>query len=51
VWQEKEKDGVRTMGIVRSTFVIGKQGLLAYVAYGVTPQGHAEAVLELVQGL
>jgi len=45
VWREREKDGVKKMAILRSTFVIDKQGLLAYVAYGVTPDGHAQAML------
>ena len=38
VWQEKEKNGVRKMGIVRSTFVINKEGVLADVLYGVTAE-------------
>ncbi len=49
VWQEKEKNGVRSMGIVRSTFLIGKQGELADVAYGVTADGHAQAMLEKIR--
>jgi len=51
VWQEKEKDGVKKMGIVRSTFIIDKQGKLADVEYGVTPDGHAQNVLEKIRGL
>ena len=51
VWQEKEKNGVKKMGIVRSTFVIDKEGKLAEVIYGVSPEGHAQAMLETVQGL
>ena len=51
VWQEKEKNGVRKKGIVRSTFIINKEGKLAYVEYGVSPEGHAEKMLELVKGL
>ena len=51
VWQEKEKNGVKKMGIVRSTFVIDKAGNLAYVEYGVDPEGHAQAMLEQVKGL
>lgn len=49
VWQEKEKDGVKKMGIVRSTFIIDKQGLLQDVEYGVNPEGHAAAVLAKLQ--
>ena len=51
VWQEKEKNGVKKMGIVRSTFIIDKQGKLVDVEYGVTPDGHAAAVLEKVKAL
>lgn len=51
VWQEKEKNGVKKMGIARSTFIIDKQGKLVDVEYGVTPDGHADAVLKKVQAL
>jgi peroxiredoxin Q/BCP len=51
VWQEKEKNGVKSMGIVRSTFLIDKQGALAEVLYGVTADGHATAMLEKVRRL
>ena len=49
VWQEKEKNGIKKMGIVRSTFIIDKQGLFADVEYGVTPDGHAQRVLEIIR--
>lgn len=48
VWQEKEKNGVKKMGIVRSTFVINKQGILVDVIYGVTADGHAQAMLDKI---
>ena len=51
VWQEKEKNDVKKMGIVRSTFIIDKEGQLAYVEYGVNPEGHAEKMLALVKEL
>jgi peroxiredoxin len=51
VWQEKEKEGVKRMGIVRSTFIIDKSGTLVDVAYGVNPDGHAKEVLEKVRKL
>lgn len=51
VWQEKEKKGVKKMGIVRSTFVVDIEGNLVEVIYGVTPDGHAEAMLDLVSKL
>lgn len=46
VWQEKEKNGVKKMGIVRSTFVINKEGVLTDVIYGVTADGHAQEILD-----
>lgn len=51
VWQEVEKDGVKKMKIVRSTFIIDKQGLLAEALYAVSHEGHAQAILEKVQAL
>jgi peroxiredoxin len=48
VWQEKEKNGVKKMGIVRSTFIIDKTGMLVDVEYGVTAEGHAQAVLDKI---
>ena len=51
VWQEKEKAGVKKLGIVRSTFIIDKQGKLAAVEYGVTADGHAQAILNKIKAL
>ena len=51
VWQEKEKNGLKKMGIVRSTFLIDKQGILQDVTYGVSPEGHATEMLEKVKQL
>jgi len=51
VWQEKEKNGIKKMGIVRSTFIIDKLGNLVDVEYGVTAEGHALTVLEMVKKL
>ena len=48
VWQEKEKNGIKKMGIVRSTFLINKEGMLVDVAYGVTADGHAQEMLDKV---
>ena len=48
VWQEKEKNGVKKMGIVRSTFVIDKEGVIRHVEYGVVPDGHAQAILDRI---
>jgi peroxiredoxin len=51
VWREREKNGVKSMAILRSTFIINKNGILEDVAYGVTPEGHAQEVLEKVKKL
>lgn len=52
VWQEKEKNGVKKMGIVRSTFVINKAGELVEAIYGITEvDGHAQAILDKVRQL
>jgi peroxiredoxin len=51
VWQEREKNGVKSMAILRSTFIINKQGELVDVAYGVTPEGHAQDVLEKIKNV
>lgn len=51
VWQEKEKNGIKKMGIVRSTFLIDKNGELADVIYGVAAEGHAMDMLSKVQSL
>ena len=51
VWQEKEKKGVKKMGIVRSTFVINKEGELTDAIYSVTADGHAQVILEKVKEL
>lgn len=49
VWQEKEKDGIRKMGIVRSTFVIDREGTLRHAQYGVVAKGHAAEILNLIK--
>lgn len=48
-WQEKEKNGVKKMGIVRSTFVIDKQGILRFLEYGVSADGHAQQILDFIR--
>ena len=51
VWQEKEKNGVKKMGIVRSTFLINKDGVLVEALYGVSADGHAQEMLNKVSQL
>ncbi|MFQ5596768.1 MAG: peroxiredoxin [Nitrospiria bacterium] len=49
VWRERKKYGFKRMGILRSTFVINKEGRLAEVMYDVKPEGHAQEILEKVE--
>lgn len=51
VWREKEKDGIKKMAVLRSTFVINKDGVLAEALYGVNHEGHAQEILEKVSQL
>ena len=46
VWAERTSYGRKSMGIKRSTFVIGPDGTIVRAMRGVKPAGHAEAVLE-----
>jgi peroxiredoxin Q/BCP len=45
VWQDKEKNGEIKKGIVRSTFLIDKNGMLQEALYGVSAEGHAQDML------
>lgn len=55
VLQEKTADiavdKVKHFGIVRSTFIINKQGILLEAMYGVTPKGHVADVLRRLKEL
>lgn len=51
VWQEKEAHGERRMGILRSTFIVDKQGVVRHALYDIKPKGHAQQVLDLVRVL
>lgn len=51
VWTEKSMYGRKYMGIVRSTFVINKQGQIAAIWTKVKVNGHVEAVLLACQTL
>ena len=51
VWQEKEKKGVKKMGIVRSTFIINKKGVITEAMYGVSADGHAQEILDKIKHL
>jgi peroxiredoxin Q/BCP len=51
VLHEKEVEGKRKTGILRSTFVIDSDGVVRHALYGVTPRGHAAEVLKLLRGI
>lgn len=51
VWREKEVQGKRREGIVRSTFIIAKPGAIRHALYDVKPRGHAQQILDLVRTL
>jgi peroxiredoxin Q/BCP/two-component system osmolarity sensor histidine kinase EnvZ len=39
------------MGILRSTFIVDREGTVRHAFYDVKPKGHAEQVLALVEAL
>lgn len=51
VLQDREVDGVMRRSMVRSTFVIDRQGVIRHALYGVSSRGHAADVLQLVKEL
>ena len=51
VWTEKSMYGRRFMGIVRTTFLIDRNGRIARVWPKVTVEGHAEEVLAAAKAL
>ncbi len=51
VWQEKTRDGKTSMGVVRSTFLIDEDGVIAKVWRQVKVKGHAEEVLAAANAL
>jgi peroxiredoxin Q/BCP len=50
VLHEKEHEGRKKICILRSTFIIGRDGTLKQALYGVHPRGHAAQVLQLIKG-
>jgi len=49
VLQEKEVNGETKIGILRSTFIIDKHGVLQHALYGVSVHNHATEVLRLIK--
>ena len=44
-WGEKNSYGKKTVGVIRSTFVVGPDGRIEQAFYGVRAAGHVEKVL------
>ena len=51
VWGEKTMFGRKYMGVVRSTFLVDRDGKIARVWRNVRVSGHAEEVLESAKAL
>ncbi len=51
VWREREKNGIKSMAILRSTFIINKEGVLVEAVYGVNHEGHAEDILAQIKNI
>ncbi|MEO6022648.1 MAG: peroxiredoxin [Burkholderiales bacterium] len=49
VLQEREKDGVKKVCLVRSTVLIDRRGVVRHILRDVLPKGHAQEVLKLVK--
>ncbi len=49
VWREKNMYGKKSMGIVRTTFVIDSEGIIRKIFPRVRVDGHSDAVLEAVR--
>ena len=48
VWQEKKMCGKISMGVVRSSFIVDEQGVIAAVMPNVKPDTNAAQILELL---
>ncbi len=51
IWREKQNYGRTYMGMVRSTYLVGKDGLIAQIWSPVKVKGHAVEVLEAARRL
>jgi thioredoxin-dependent peroxiredoxin len=49
VWVQKERHGEISMGVARTTFVIGADGRIKHVFRNVQPEGHEQEVLKVLQ--
>lgn len=50
VWAEKIRDGRTSMGILRTTFLIGPDGVILRVFNNVRPEGHSQEILGALGG-
>ncbi len=48
-WGEKSRYGKKYFGMIRKTFVIGKDGKIEHVFHKVRADGHGEEILQLLQ--
>lgn len=51
VYHYREKDGHRKLAVLRSTFVIDRQGIVRHALYDVSHKGHASEIFQLVKQL
>lgn len=49
VWQEKMSYGKKSMGVIRTTFIIDGKGFIRWMESPVKVEGHAERVLEALK--
>jgi peroxiredoxin Q/BCP len=50
VWGEKTRGGKTSMGIYRTTFLIGRDGVILQVFENVRPEGHSREILGALIG-
>jgi thioredoxin-dependent peroxiredoxin len=51
VYHYREKDGHRKLIVLRSTFIVDRDGIIKHALYDVSPKGHAAEVFQLVKQL
>ena len=49
VWQEKNNYGKSSMGIVRTTYIIGPEGTVKHIFPKVKVEGHAQEVIAVLK--
>lgn len=51
VMHYREHEGHKRLCLIRSTFIIDKQGIVRHALYDISPKGHAAEVFQLVKQL